>query len=232
MLRPCAGAGLCSKAYEYQCRCVLGYTGEKCEFCDTNNYLRSEETNLKVCFACPVDSDGNVCSNRGICDDGFEGDGTCTCVEHFSGTACEIGECPSDGPEKESACTLETCRRSNSSEWPEIVGQVLSHCEACPPNTILVDDQCVQCAAGEMINSTSGVCSNCPAGKFQNTIAHTAEECMSCRSGHYCLEAASEEIVCSGEQVCPENSEFPSSCCDVNSEPDATQAYCHCKAGK
>ena len=113
----------------------------------------------------------------------------------------------------------------------EAVGRVLGHCESCPANTILVEDQCVQCAAGEMINSTSGVCSNCPAGKFQNAIAHTAEECMSCRSGHYCLEAASEEIVCSGIQVCPENSKYPSSCCDENSEPDATQASGHCTAG-
>ena len=230
-----------------------------------------------------------------ICNDGFDGDGTCTCVEHFSGTACEIGEMSTGGPrdgkcvyvvrifihfhvsicvrrislkwlthttrkknstleyklvvtklqrsntnsivtktstlQRSNTGTLETCKRSNSSEWPEAVGQVLSHCESCPANTILVEDQCVQCAAGEMINSTSGVCSNCPAGKFQNAIAHTAEECMSCRSGHYCLEAASEEIVCSGIQVCPENSKFPSSCCDANSEPDATQASCQCKAG-
>ena len=200
----CSGAGLCSKAYDSQCRCVLGYSGGKCEFCDTNNYLRREETALKVCYSCPVDSSGNVCSNRGICNDGLTGDGTCTCVEHFSGDACEIGVCPPEGPEKASECALATCKKSpnstttNATDWPEVVGVVLNHCESCPPNTLLVNDECVQCVAGQKINSTSGTCSNCPAGKFQNSIAHTATECSSCRSGHYCLEAASEEIKCSG----------------------------------
>ena len=92
----CSGAGLCSKAYDSKCRCVLGYNGTKCEYCATNNYLRKEETALKVCFSCPTDSNGNVCSNRGVCNDGLDGDGTCKCVEHFSGSNCEIGTCPPD----------------------------------------------------------------------------------------------------------------------------------------
>jgi len=139
------------------------------------------------------------------------------------------------GPEELSECTLDACKTYNTTNhvvnWPEAKGLVLSHCVSCPPNTVLINDECKQCGAGEMINTTSGACLSCPGGKFQSTLAHVSQVCMDCRSGYYCLEGANSEILCSGAQICPPGSASPSSCCDVNSGPDATQASCQCNEG-
>ncbi|XP_047431437.1 stabilin-2 isoform X2 [Mugil cephalus] len=40
------------------------------------------------CMGCP-DEDGRPCSGRGSCSDGLGGNGTCTCQDFFSGSACE-----------------------------------------------------------------------------------------------------------------------------------------------
>ena len=41
-----------------------------------------------TCVACPqVDED--ICSGRGSCNDTVIGDGQCSCVGNYSGTACE-----------------------------------------------------------------------------------------------------------------------------------------------
>lgn len=42
-----------------------------------------------LCAGCPGGVH-SLCSNRGKCDDGHLGNGTCTCEAGFQGTACEL----------------------------------------------------------------------------------------------------------------------------------------------
>ncbi|XP_064604743.1 stabilin-2-like isoform X2 [Liolophura sinensis] len=50
--------------------CCNGYWGSQCEEC--------------------VGGVENQCYGRGLCDDGYEGTGMCTCLDAFNGTACEF----------------------------------------------------------------------------------------------------------------------------------------------
>ncbi|XP_061768066.1 stabilin-2 isoform X1 [Nerophis ophidion] len=89
-------------------QCPGGSTQKKVEKCDLpavffsrNSGCRSVCTiNLwkpkccrgyygRDCQACPGGV-GSPCSNRGDCDDGHLGNGTCTCVTGFRGVACEL----------------------------------------------------------------------------------------------------------------------------------------------
>ncbi|XP_038612836.1 stabilin-2 [Tachyglossus aculeatus] len=56
------------------------------------------------CMECPGGA-GSPCQQRGSCSDGIQGDGSCTCLEGFGGTACET--CAEDhlfGPNCTSVC--------------------------------------------------------------------------------------------------------------------------------
>ena len=41
-----------------------------------------------MCVACPQ-VDGDICSERGYCNDTVTGNGQCLCAGNYSGTACE-----------------------------------------------------------------------------------------------------------------------------------------------
>ncbi|KAJ8333358.1 hypothetical protein SKAU_G00422540 [Synaphobranchus kaupii] len=55
------------------------------------------------CYKCPSQA-GQVCSNRGQCQDGLTGSGECVCQQGFNGTACETCEPGRYGTTCESVC--------------------------------------------------------------------------------------------------------------------------------
>ncbi|XP_023995250.1 stabilin-2-like [Salvelinus sp. IW2-2015] len=59
-----------------RCRCHDGFKGIACELCELKHY----GTN---CTACN-------CTNQGQCEDGMEGDGSCSCTEGWTGDRCHL----------------------------------------------------------------------------------------------------------------------------------------------
>eukprot|EP01063_Lacrimia_lanifica_P041589 TRINITY_DN9742_c3_g1_i1.p1 TRINITY_DN9742_c3_g1~~TRINITY_DN9742_c3_g1_i1.p1 ORF type:complete len:766 (+),score=131.59 TRINITY_DN9742_c3_g1_i1:46-2298(+) len=75
----CHGHGLCNTT-DGRCHCDPGFAGAECE------------------IACPgrithADGSYDICSGRGYCQDGVNGDGVCKCDASFDGEACERVKC-------------------------------------------------------------------------------------------------------------------------------------------
>ena len=95
----CSLAGTCSGSTAYQCTCNDGYTGSDCSLrtCPQGRAWFDEATAPNVAHA------NAECSNKGICD---RTNGICTCMDGFTGGACERLKCPTttaNGKEKQKA---------------------------------------------------------------------------------------------------------------------------------
>ncbi|XP_041833045.1 stabilin-2 [Melanotaenia boesemani] len=106
-------------------RCPNGFKQKEVQKCDLPTMHVSKNTGCRLvcsynfwkskccrgfyglhCLACPGGAHA-PCGNRGICDDGHLGNGTCTCDVGFGGTACELCNAGFFGP---------TCKACNCSE--------------------------------------------------------------------------------------------------------------------
>ena len=73
----------------YSCNCIRNYTGTICNKCDVGMIMVNGK-----CQQCKRGSDyyGKFCQkcncNNGICNDGFQGDGLCSCYNGFTGLNC------------------------------------------------------------------------------------------------------------------------------------------------
>lgn len=104
----CAGHGTCTEEYAAQsytglrCACAESWSGELCA-CRKDNPTDSNCTECASgaygpqCRACNGGVGVAQCNTHGVCSDGLEGDGTCTCdvdvkyggIGAFKGEACE-----------------------------------------------------------------------------------------------------------------------------------------------
>ncbi len=87
----CSGHGVCQE--DLSCFCDVGvdggWTGESCDVCNTLFF----GPNCVVALDCLVldFEERNLfeaCSQRGVCNDGLEGDGQCSCEPGFGGQGC------------------------------------------------------------------------------------------------------------------------------------------------
>ncbi|XP_055087632.1 stabilin-2 [Periophthalmus magnuspinnatus] len=97
--------GLCSS---WSTRCPKGSIVKETQKCDLPTHFVTKNSGCRSvctiiywmpkcctgyfgrdCLACPGGV-GSICSNRGKCDDGHLGNGTCTCGPGFDGVACEL----------------------------------------------------------------------------------------------------------------------------------------------
>ncbi|KAM9327686.1 stabilin-2 isoform 2-T2 [Pholidichthys leucotaenia] len=115
----------CGRCSSSATRCPAGFIRKEVQKCDLRALYFSKDSGCRPicsvniwqskccrghygrdCLVCP----GGIrspCSNRGKCDDGHLGNGTCTCDSEFSGTACELCAPGFYGP---------TCKACNCTE--------------------------------------------------------------------------------------------------------------------
>ncbi|XP_034530059.1 stabilin-2 [Notolabrus celidotus] len=111
------------------------------------------------CLACPGSS-SSPCSNRGKCDDGHLGNGTCTCEVGFGGVACERcsdgfygGSCKAcicsehgscdQGRKGTGACFCEAGWTGGSCETPQ--AEVLECSPSCSPKAVCQQNNTCVC---------------------------------------------------------------------------------------
>ncbi|XP_056132482.1 stabilin-2 isoform X2 [Lampris incognitus] len=104
------------------------------------------------CIECPEYA-SSPCNNNGVCSDGMDGNGTCSCKERFVGTACEDCAANRYGPTCGSVCTCVhglcssgllgdgMCTCFSAYTGPNC-DQELSQCAAlkCPANSRCMED--------------------------------------------------------------------------------------------
>ncbi|KAJ1163610.1 hypothetical protein NDU88_004066 [Pleurodeles waltl] len=201
------------------------------------------------CLACPGGA-ASPCSNRGVCSDGLEGNGTCTCEEGFGGTACETcsadnlygencrsvcdcihGTC-NNGIHGDGACDCFSGYSGSKCDEPEPACQALQ----CPENA-----RCVKYSTGltgcKCMPNYKGDGRTCePINPCQNNVCDPkAGECTylgpnqhkcSCRQGY-----KGDGIVCLPVDPCQENfgnCPTESSICKYDSPG---KSHCECRKG-
>ncbi|KAL1515972.1 hypothetical protein AB1Y20_002585 [Prymnesium parvum] len=138
--------------------CPAGRAGADCERCAANHYGAT-------CTACDCSTVG------GVCGDGLQGDGVCTCKPGFSGATCDVCKQGYWGAE----CS--PCNCSGSSYCDEGLSGTGCVCNAnhfgpsCEACTCVGDEICADGAAGDGTCScppfyTGPGCSECTAGRW------------------------------------------------------------------
>ena len=87
---PCTDQGTCSGSPDFTCTCFDGYMSGDCSLrsCPYGRAWWDEPSAANVAHA------SAECSNRGVCD---RSNGKCTCLNGFTGEACQRIGCPSSG---------------------------------------------------------------------------------------------------------------------------------------
>ncbi|XP_076815963.1 stabilin-2-like isoform X2 [Clavelina lepadiformis] len=142
-VKPVAGCIPICSFYNVTAKCCNGFYG-------------------KDCHPCPG-GPGNACNNNGICRDGVDGNGSCSCKSDYKGYACELcedgrfgrqceqckcsvhGIC-SDGIDNDGSCNCDT-------GWFGLTcSQKLGHSSlcnnSCVNNAVCIDDGSCQCKQG------------------------------------------------------------------------------------
>lgn len=95
----CSGRGTCSGSPSWKCTCNAGYRGAACEqiSCPTGRawWALPSSTDPQTVHAA-----GAECSGRGTCS----ADGTCLCMDGFTGNACQYTICPGASNPSSSSC--------------------------------------------------------------------------------------------------------------------------------
>jgi len=141
------------------------------------------------CLQCPGGPD-NVCSQRGTCSQGINGNGTCSCNAGFAGPMCEYSDqvtCNGHGTANfagQCSCALgwaaptcSTCAAGYAGPNCIPIGE-----QSCPPGRYSNHGQCVDASPGHY--APGGGIENipCPPGYFQPNSG--APECKITEPGH------------------------------------------------
>jgi len=192
----CSQAGICDP-FLGRCLCLDGRSSEDCSTCQADFYSSPVAFVGEVsrCIRCPQDDKGNVCHERGICDDDLlarqerrdtgasstavvntKGSGSCRCSEHFAGTdgstygriTCAEGACPAGqelGPSPSNAQKVRACQACGAGHGKDAKG----------------NEACSQCDPGRFAPSGKGTCTDCPAGKTADSFGKA--DCEKCPAG-------------------------------------------------
>ncbi len=199
----CSGHGVCDDGVDGDgsCKCDGNWGGEDCSVCKDGYFGK------KCDGLCPGVEKGAVCGGHGKCNDGVDGDGVCTCNNHFTA---------------ESGCTtclnhydIETSCSLCLTNW-----DAASDCAVCKPG--YVGDNCqIECLGGAETpcnnkgkcqpdgscvcdEGVAGVDCNGCEGNFTGYPA-----CDKCVANYFndectgrCPGLGSENGVCNGHGIC------------------------------
>lgn len=81
----CFGNGECfdDAGGDGSCECIAPWGGATCQECDDQHW------GANCANTCLGETDTGVCNDRGICNSGISGDGSCACGTGFHGDSCE-----------------------------------------------------------------------------------------------------------------------------------------------
>lgn len=156
--KQCSKNGACvDNEFYAKCTCFTGFTGDQCNACQNRFY----GVQCDVCPGGGIKSQPNlqsVCSQQGVCSDGYTGSGNCSCTAPFGGDCCEFGTCPSG----EQRLYNETLGTYGCAQCP--IGYIKSE----------VLGVCVECEDGRStvgLGSTS--CEVCPVNNYYDRFTCT-----------------------------------------------------------
>ena len=147
--------GICNDGKKGNGQCLsclenTGWSGANCDECTKEGYYGKRCRDV-----CPGGID-NICSGNGECNDGINGDGTCSCTENADSTDCS--GCP-----------------GNKTNAPA--------CDRCVANYFGADceSECPKTANGYC--NGSGTCNS--SGACECDVGWTGTYCGQCASGYY-----------------------------------------------
>ncbi|CUG50904.1 membrane-associated protein, putative, partial [Bodo saltans] len=191
---PCYSRGNCSQGVNGTGLCTcdsttdLGYwSGVVCDACSTDYY--GDNCTSK----CPTGLQNLTCSNRGSCDDGRFGSGTCTCYGTYGGTVCDVCATGYHGTGCATMCPglvgqpcllRGTCVNTEASNGTCTcnAGYGGSMCQyICPTGPYGICNGQGTCVLNS--GGTAMICTNCSSSA--TTGYWTGDSCSSCVSGYY-----------------------------------------------
>ncbi|KAE8615136.1 hypothetical protein XENTR_v10008418 [Xenopus tropicalis] len=200
------------------------------------------------CNDCPGGA-SSVCNNRGTCSDGIQGNGSCTCQEHFGGTACET--CSGNnlyGADCNKVCDCVhgvcksgisgdgTCSCYSGYDGPKC-DQPLKECAAlqCRENTRCVNSStgALECRCMPDYEEKGDKCE--PINPCSQRICHEAAECIylgpnrhrcSCNIGY-----KGDGAVCLPIDPCQENFGNCPTDTSICKYDGPGRSHCECKEG-
>ena len=86
----CNNHGTCidNDSSSYACQCDLGYAGINCKSCDDGYLLKDINEHESICVICPINDEGNICSNHGQCILDQDNQAICNCNDGYRGELC------------------------------------------------------------------------------------------------------------------------------------------------
>ncbi|ORC83524.1 uncharacterized protein TM35_000661030 [Trypanosoma theileri] len=176
----CGRNGVCDSV-TYKCSCNDGFTGDFCEQCSVDHYGPR-------CLPC------GACENKGFCDDGVNGTGSCVCPKQFSGRKCEVS---CDEPFDCTGCNLRggycecgVCRCDTASGWGG------PHCDVLlDPCRQYSFDGCEVCS-----NDTANKCTFCFDSMCYSALLNGGENEYTCshtvpgEDASLCVPAVQKEM--------------------------------------
>lgn len=116
---PCTDQGICSGSPNFVCSCFDGYTSGDCSLrtCPYGRAWWDEPSATNTAHA------QAECSNRGTCD---RSNGKCSCLNGFTGEACQRVDCPSAGEDSLPCSGRGRCVSMREMSARRVVNGVLS----------------------------------------------------------------------------------------------------------
>ena len=208
----CLNGGDCDRTTK-QCKCPLGYSGNKCEV-----KIKSAANDLCKGYlntSCSDQGNGNVCLNGGRYQPVSGNEYVCLCPENFVGKNCETAFVATGGPCSGNPCANEgTCQAFDAStytcECPS--GYAGARCETQIAVPSCVGNPCVHGMCMSGIDGSSHFYCQCPP-------AYIGDSC--------------ESPVFLGERMCDalNNPCFHDGTCIIAKSDDGVihRSYCECK---
>lgn len=185
----------------------------------------------QTCDPCPGLNEQGPCNGRGVCDDGVEGEGTCTCEGGYEGPACDqdVDECRdgTDDCSERTACVNEpggfSCQCLPGFEGD---GQVCLGLNGRPCQD---DAQCVETCVEDVCASPSGVGGACDdLADCERGLLCQAARCVQ-SDGGLCEDNADCQDVCiNGACTTPSGT---GGRCDTGDDDDCAEDNNTCARG-